>query len=78
MLKTRQKLVFKNEYYSVSEKIRPLCHIYRFILVMVVDSSAKYAKEKTKRTVRAHMHLIHILTKLSSKQTESLHVLKSH
>ena len=27
LLETRQKLVSKNQIYSVSEKIRPLCHI---------------------------------------------------
>ena len=28
LLETRQKFVSKNKTYSVSEKIRPLCHIY--------------------------------------------------
>ena len=53
-------------------------NIFRFIPVMIFDSSAKFAKEITKeRTLRAQMQLIHVLTKLQSKQNESLHALKS-
>ena len=56
-----------------------LTYICRFILVMAVSSSVNYAKEITKeKNPKGHMQLIHVLTKLPSKHTESLHVLKSH
>ena len=45
-----------------------LTYICRLVLVMVVDSSAKYAKEITKnRTLRAHVQLIYVLNQLSKK-----------
>ena len=54
-----------------------LTYICRFILVMVVDSSANYAKwwEKDPKGPYA---INTCLTKLPSKQTESLHALKLH
>ena len=46
---------------------------------MVVDSSAKYTKEITKEKDPKGPNAINtLLTKLQSKQTESLHVLNFH
>ena len=50
----------------------------QYLQIYCIDHSAKYTKEIYKRrTLRAQMQLIHVLTNSYSKQIESLHVLKS-